>query len=77
MKMLKGVVIDICTFMNTVEEWHSFVIGLCEGFCFWKPRIEPRKLAYLQGEWHYYVFGRAIGFLALVWLIVAVIKAVF
>ena len=77
MKILRGVVIDICTFMNTIEEWHSFVIGFCEIMCPWKSGIKPTELDYLQGEYHYYMFGRVIGFIALMGFMIGIIKAVF
>ena len=56
-------------FMNTLDEWHSFVIGWCEVLCIWPPQHpEPSHLldAALRSEHHYYLFGRAIG--VLTWL---------
>lgn len=69
--------IDIHTFMDTPEEWHSFVIGFCEVMCPWKSSIKPTELDYLQGEYHYYMFGRVIGFMALMGFMVGIIKVVF
>jgi hypothetical protein len=63
-------------FMNTPEEWHSFVVGFCEALCPLKPRIEPIDLYYVQGEWHYYSFGRALGFLTLIVFIVGMVKVI-
>ncbi len=56
------------TFMNTPEEWHAFVEGFSESFCFWKARIEPSEelLNDIKNDHHYYVFGRVVGFIALI-----------
>jgi hypothetical protein len=53
------------------------MVGLSEVLCPWAPRVkaEDRSLDYLQGEYHYYLFGRALGFIALVMTIVLAIKA--
>lgn len=55
-------------FMNTYQEWHAFVEGFSESFCFWKPRHEltGELKEDLDQEHHYYVFGRVIGFICLV-----------
>ena len=73
MKILKGVVIDIHEFLNTVEEWHSFAIGFCEILCPWRPQVRAvgKDLDYIQGEYHYYLFGRALGFVALMVILTA------
>lgn len=54
------------TFMNTYDEWHATVIGFCEVIAFTKPRFpsSTAQQGYLQEEYHYYVFGRAVGVLA-------------
>lgn len=66
----------IYTFMNTPAEWHAFVEGFCETFCFWRANYEPSKelLKDLKSEHHYYVFGRVIGFICLVGLAMLVIR---
>ena len=61
MEFLKG--IKPSTFLSTHEEWHAFVIGFCEVLCPWPPRHS------INSEYHYYVFGRAMGVIA--WLIIA------
>ena len=67
--------LNLKEFMNTYQEWHAFVTGVSESFCFWKERYEPSKelLEALRSEHHYYVFGRVIGFIGLalfgVWII--------
>ena len=66
---------NIKEFMNTYQEWHAFVEGFSESFCFWKPRHEPSEelQADLEHEHHYYMFGRVLGFVALalfgVWIV--------
>ena len=74
LKIIKN--LDPRTFLDTYEEWHAFIIGFCEAMCPWKPRIEPTKLQYLQAEWHYYVFGRALGFMALFSFVIGIVKAI-
>ena len=63
-------------FMNTYQEWHAFVEGFSEAFCFWRPHYEPDEelLKALMSEHHYYVFGRVIGFLALILTGIVLIK---
>ena len=77
-------------FLSSIDEWHSFVIGVCEIICPWKPRIprvipvsismtaKPQNIDkdYLQNEYHYYLFGRAVGVLS--WIgIASLIKWLF
>ena len=66
----------IHTFMNTFAEWHAFVEGFSESFCFWRANYEPSKelLEALESEHHYYVFGRVVGFILLVVFGLLVIK---
>ena len=77
MKFLKG--IRLSTFLSTPEEWHAFVEGLCEVICPWPPRhksMHKELRKQIASEYHYYMFGRAIGVIA--WLIIAkIIKRVF
>ena len=63
-------------FMNTPAEWHAFVEGFCETFCFWRANYEPSKelLKDLKGEHHYYAFGRVVGFISVVGLALLVVK---
>lgn len=62
-------------FMNDYKEFHAFVEGLCETFCFWRANYKPSRklLKELRSEHHYYMFGRVIGFIGLalfgVWII--------
>lgn len=62
--------------MNTCEEWHAFVEGFNEVFCFWKERheLEGELLEALHREHHYYTFGRVVGFVCLVLFGVGIVK---
>jgi hypothetical protein len=64
---LGGIFKNLSEFLSDYQEWHSFVEGFCETFCFWKSRYEPSEelLNDIKNEHHYYVFGRALGFIAL------------
>ena len=82
MDFLKG--IKPSTFLSTYQEWHAFVIGFCEVLCPWPPRVrtpspstgEGKGEGYLAQEYHYYMFGRALGVIA--WLIIAkIVQEVF
>jgi hypothetical protein len=66
----------LSNFMDTHQEWHAFVEGLCEVLCPWPARhkLTGDLMTDLNGEHHYYAFGRAVGVIA--WLIIAtIIKA--
>lgn len=60
--------LDIREFMNTSDEWHAFVEGVNETFCFWKERVpaSPELFQAIQHEHHYYTTGRVVGFIGLV-----------
>jgi hypothetical protein len=72
---LKG--LDPSAFMDVYQEWHAFVEGFCEVLCPWPARhqLSGELLADLQGDHHYYAFGRATGVIA--WLIIATIGKAF
>lgn len=62
----------INSFLNCYREWHALVIGFCEVLCPWPPRFKlpSEKIAQeVADEYHYYLFGRAVGVLA--WLALA------
>jgi len=63
-------------FLNTYQEWHAFVEGFSESFCFWRAHYEPSEelLKALKSEHHYYVFGRVLGFISLVGLAMLVFR---
>ena len=70
------------SFMNTPEEWHAFVLGWAETACPWWARYRITKQAEYtpRKEYHYYAFGRVIGFLTLITIVIVItiiIKAVF
>jgi len=70
MEFLKGIIPS--TFLSTHEEWHAFVIGVCEVLCPWPPRhksMHKDLRKQIASEYHYYMFGRAIG--VITWLIIA------
>ena len=50
------------------QEGHAFLIGLCEVICPSKPRWDMPSDYQANGnplnEYHYYMFGRAVGILA-------------
>jgi len=56
----------------TWDEWHSFVIGWCEAISFGR-RIHKMPMEYdnpLTNEYHYYLFGLAIG--VFTWLVIII-----
>jgi len=76
MEFLKG--IKPSTFLSTCEEWHALVEGFCEVLCPWPPRrlISEELSRQISDEYHYYMFGRAVGVIA--WLGIAkIIKEAF
>lgn len=67
------------TFLNTPAEWHSWVIGFSQVICPWRPplTIPKKELEYLKGEWHYYMFGRAVGVFAWLGIIIFFWKVIY
>jgi len=53
---------------GSADEVHAFVIGFCELFPPWPARHKCTPSC-LEGEEHYYGFGRFIGVIA--WLVIA------
>jgi len=66
------------TLFSTPAEIHSLLIGLFEVLCPWKPRhpIPPEYPSPLKGEYHYYLLGRALGFLALLLILIGIAKLI-
>jgi hypothetical protein len=66
-------------FMDTCQEWHAFVEGFCEVLCPWPPRYEISEELEetVETEHHYYVFGRVLGFMALIGFVAMIIKMIF
>ena len=66
------------TFLNTPGEWHALVIGFFEVLCPWKPRYNfvDRCQRSLKGEYHYYMAGRGLGFIALLCFLIGIVKLI-
>ena len=62
--------------LNTPEERHAFAIGFFEVLCPWRPHcwLGPNNYPSIQSEYHYYVAGRGLGFIALAALVCLAIK---
>lgn len=75
---LSGIFGNLKEFMNDYKEWHAFVEGFSETFCFWRARhkLSGKLLKDLKGEHHYYVFGRVVGFIALMISVMVVVKVI-
>jgi len=65
----------IKTLFNTPDERHAFIIGFCETFAIRRPFIGLglNALGWLRCEYQYYTFGRAMGVLAWVGVIVGLV----
>jgi len=64
-------------FLNDVEEFHALAIGFFEVLCPWPPHFKgmpTTESCDLKKEYHYYMFGRALGILA--WILIANIAKV-
>ena len=68
----------IKSFLNTHEEWHTAVIGFCDGFFPFKARYEPSKKIRedIESEIHYYVSARVVGFIAWVFFAYGIYRMV-
>ena len=71
---MKG--INPSAFLDCYQEWHALVEGFCEVLCPWPARYPPNDelLTDLMGDHHYYVFGRALGVLAWLAIIISLIS---
>lgn len=68
-------IIPLREFLSTVDEIHSFVIGWCEIICPWSSRYKM-PIEYknpIKNEFHYYLFGRAMGMLSWIILLIGAI----
>ena len=58
------------------QEGHAFLIGWAEAVCFWRPRFKMPEDYVANGnplhEYHYLMFGRAMGVLFWLWCIIPV-----
>ena len=67
------------SYLNTAEEWHSFVIGFFEGLTVFIPaRIsaagKPRNM--IKREYWYYSYGRGAGLVAAVLALIGLAKLI-
>ena len=62
----------------STEEIHAFTLGFFEVLCPWKPqhRLGVATPKYLKDEYHYYLAGRGIGFIALLLILAGIAKLV-
>jgi len=59
----------------TIDEWHCFIIGLCEPLCpKHRVKMPAQVLKMIESEWWYYRAGNVIGVVA--WIIIAKIAQV-
>ena len=74
MAMFDGV--KLKTLFSNPSEWHAFVIGFFEVLCPWKAYYKNNipNPPCLKDEYHYYLAGRGIGFIALLFLLVLITK---
>lgn len=72
--MFKG--IKPGTFLSTHQEWHALVVGFFEILPPWKPRYNfvDRCQRSLKREYHYYLTGRGLGFVALLLILIGLTK---
>ena len=68
-------------FMNTYEEFHAAVEGLCRGFLVifpWLDKYKPSEqlIKDIQGEHHYYIPGVVFGFILFVLFSIGIYKLV-
>jgi hypothetical protein len=62
------------TFLDTADECHALVIGFCEVIAPWHPNyytIDAELNHALSAEHHYYMFGRALGIIG--WLCIVIL----
>jgi len=59
-----------------MDELHAFIIGAAETLCPWEARYIPfnQPPTPIKGEEHYYLAGRATGFLALLLILIGLAK---
>lgn len=72
--MCKG--INPKNILDTWAERHTFLIGFFEVLCPWPPQyhLTLEKKDELRSEYHYYMAGRALGFIALLLILTALVK---
>lgn len=70
--------IDWKTFMDTADEFHAFAVGWSEVIAFWRPVFQRAEFTpvYILHEPHYYMFGRAIGFITILLILIGFAKLI-
>ena len=70
--------INLRNFLNTPEEWHSFLIGFFEVLCPWPSRcyIPKEQRDEILAEYHYYSAGRGLGFITLLLILIGLCKLI-
>jgi len=63
-------------FFSTSDERHAFAIGFFEVLCPWKAHYKDNLPVPppLKGEEHYYLGGRALGFITLLLILAGMVK---
>lgn len=66
------------SFFSTWAERHVFLIGLFEVLCPWRAARapSPKSEEEVDGEDHYYMGGRALGFVILLFTLVGIAKLI-
>jgi len=74
--MFKG--INPKNILDTWDERHAFLIGLFEVLCPWRAARppSPESRDEIDGEDHYYTGGRALGFIALLLILIGLAKLI-
>ena len=65
-------------YLPSPDELHAFEIGFFEVLCPWKQRFarSPQATKFIHREYHYYLAGRAGGFILLCLLLTGIAKLV-
>lgn len=68
--------IKLKTLFSHPGEGHAFLIGLFEVLCPWKPHLplSEKSAEEMNGEYHYYRAGRAVGFPVLLFILIGIAK---
>jgi len=66
------------TLLSTPEEWHALLIGFFEVLCPWPSRyhLTMKPMGELLKEYHYYMAGRALGFVTLLLILIGLANLV-
>ena len=68
--------IKLKNLISTPEEVHTFLVGLFEVLCPWRPCLPrcSKSKREMSGEYHYYMGGRAAGFPVLILILIGLAK---